>query len=862
MAETRFDDKPIFELIKEQSLTHPTKIAIKHNGKTISYGELLIAVDQFAGYIQTQQIKKNDIVVVPMDRSIEMMIALISFLKMGVTYLPILPNYPKERLNYILTNSSTTKILSSNKYRSLYSDYPDTLYFEDFWNTRTNYADKDSDKGDLWNCTAFALYTSGSTGMPKGVEIAQRSFHNHLMSMQKLPGISESDIMLNITTITFDIAQLELFLPLISGAQLFISDMDESRDGRLLLETIESEKISIVQATPFNWQILLESGWNNPLPIKALCGGEALSKDLADKLCKRCKEVWNMYGPTEATIWATIKKISLNDPVITIGKAIHNLQVYILSDDLKEMPVNEVGEIYIGGIGVGKGYINRPELTEKAFIADPFVKATGNRIYKTGDLGIKLENGEIQCLGRIDHQIKIRGNRVETEEIEFQLKQQSNVKNAIVAGHRDSVDNLRLVAYIEPKKAIDEAQLDEHIQLWKLQLENSLPEYMMPTDFMIIDEVPLMPNGKVNRKALPEPIIKASSQELVLPVSELEEELIKIWKRNIGMDRISTNDNFFDLGGNSLIATKIMLQVEQYTGKRIPNATLFQYQTIKELSKFIQENITDSKFKVLVPIKPEGSKLPVYIIHAIGLNLMFLRSFILFLDKEQPVYGLQALGLNGIDKPLDNMEEIARFYISEIVEQNPTGPYLITGYSFGGYIAFEIVKQLKAMGKDVRMLAMIDTNIQEPLHRLPIYERVSKKLMRQWYKLLFRTKVTWENPVDSFNFLRIVYTQMIKSKFIKDYDSENMPPFMMHIAQKLEVAYYNYEIKPYHVKINLFKSEHRMFFVDDPKYLGWKPFALDGIDIHLIPGDHKDMLLPPHDRVFAEIFQKKLNEFN
>ncbi len=862
MQETRFDDKTIFELIKEQSLAHPNKIAIKHNGTSITYQELMIAVDQFVGYIQSKQIKKNEIVVVPMDRSIEMMIGLIGFLKMGVTYLPILPNYPKERLNYILTNSSTTKLLTSNKYRSSYSNFPDTLYFEDFWNSRSNYSDKDLNKDNLWNCTAFALYTSGSTGLPKGVEITQKSFHNHLMSMQQLPGIKEDDIMLNITTITFDIAQLELFLPLISGAQLYISDMEESRDGRLLLETIESEKISIVQATPFNWQILLESGWNNPIPIKALCGGEALSKDLADKLCSKCDELWNMYGPTETTIWATIKKISPTDPIITIGKAIHNLQVYVLSDDLKEMPVNDVGEIYIGGVGVGKGYINSPELTEKVFIEDPFINKPGNRIYKTGDLGIQLPNGEIQCLGRIDHQIKIRGNRVETEEIEFQLKQQLNIKNAIVTGYKDVVGNLRLVAYIAPKNPVDPTKLDDQINLWKSNIENSLAEYMIPTDFMIINEVPLMLNGKVNRKALPPPIIKTYSHELRLPVSELEEELKNIWKRNMGIEKISTDDNFFELGGDSLIATKIMLQVEKYTGKRIPNATLFQYQTIKDLSKFINENVNDNSFKVLVSIKPKGSKLPVYIIHAIGLNLMFLRNFILLLNKEQPVYGLQALGLNGIDQPLDDMEEIASVYIKEIITQNPKGPYLIAGYSFGGYIAYEMVKQLKAMGKDVKMLAMIDTNIQERLHRFPFYIKAFKKLMRQVHKLFFRVTVTFQNPIDSLTYLWIVYSNTIKLRFNKDYDSEDMPPFMMNIAQKLNLAYYNYEFKPSHVKIDLFKSGHRMFFIDDPKYQGWKPYALDGIDIHLIPGDHKEMLLSPNDQVFADLFQKKLNEVN
>lgn len=858
----KFDQTPIYKLIANQALRFPNKVAIKYNGKTISYAALVKASNQFASFMAQKSVKRNDIVVVAMDRSIDMVVAMIGLLKSGITYLPILPDYPKERLNYILENSSTSHIFSSFKFKEQYGEYPGAIFAEEFLQVKDSLEEMPDDAIDHSDDTAFALYTSGSTGLPKGVEIAQKSFLNHLLSMQLVPGITKDDIVLNITTITFDIAQLELFLPLISGAQLFISDMDESRDGRLLLETIEKEQITIVQATPFNWQILIESGWQKKMPFKALCGGEALSKDLADKLCTRVKELWNVYGPTEATIWATVKQIHASDPIITIGKPLHNVDVYVLNEQLQEMPVDEVGEIYITGIQVGKGYINRPELTEKAFLNDPISLVPGTKMYKTGDIGKKLANGEIQCLGRIDHQIKIRGNRVETEEIEFQIKQYKNVKNAIVVGHKDQVDNMRLVAYVALEHAIpvsDEAKLFKSV---KASLGSTLPEYMIPTDFMIILEVPLMSNGKVNRKALPTPVLQVIDREMIAAETSLETLMLTIWSRNLGLEQISMEDNFFDLGGNSLIATKIMLQVELETGKRLPNATLFQYQSIRALCKVIENDIVQSPYKVLVPMKATGTKIPIYIVHAIGLNLMFLRNVVQLMDSDQPVYGLQALGLNGLDEPLDNMEAIASCYNNEILMHNPQGPYIIAGYSFGGYIAWEMVRQLKAMGKEVRMLAMIDTNIQEPLYQKALLERISKKLLRQCNKLLFRFGTSFSYPADTWEYLKTVYTHKFKKMQDRNYDSENMPVFMMRIADHLEYAYYHYHFKPQHIKIDQFISEKRMFFIDDAKYMGWKKLALDGIEQHILPGDHKDMLFPPNDIIFAHTLQKKLDKLN
>jgi amino acid adenylation domain-containing protein len=735
------------------------------------------------------------------------------------------------------------------------------MVFDQFWANRFNYSLNSSSTKEFGNNIAYILYTSGSTGMPKGVEIQQNCLHNFLLSMQKEPGITAADTMLSITTITFDIAELEIYLPLISGASLHIVDMEVARDGRKLLEVIKNENISIVQATPFTWRMMLEFGWEEKLPIKALIGGEALPKELAAKLVPRCNELWNMYGPTETTIWSLIKKISIDDPIITIGKPIQNTNVYLLDEQLNEVPTGEIGEIYIGGAGVGRGYVRRPELTVKAFIEDKFTGIPGKKIYKTGDLGKMLESGEVQCLGRIDHQIKIRGFRVETEEIEFQLKQQENVKQALVIAHKDALENVRLIAYIVPHIELDEVSEEKHILVWKNELNKVLPEYMLPSDYMAISEIPLMSNGKVNRKALPEPVIRSFSSTHTEPISEMENKLLKIWTENIGIQNIGTEVNFFELGGNSLIAIKVMLKIEEQTGKRLPIATLFRYPTIKRLASFIEEYEYDDSYNVLVPIKDSGTKPPLYIVHGIGLNILNLRGLAMQMDIDQPVFGLQAVGLNGKDETLENIEEVATFYINEILHHNPEGPYAIAGYSFGGYIAFEMVKQLKVMKKKVILLAMFDTNVQNPAHQYKLFKKIKVKSIRQYHKVKFRIKSFAKDPIADINFLKTYFQHRINSSFSKAYHPENMPAFMVVIAKKLEHALRVYSMKPCDVKIDLFKANERLYFVDDPKFLGWKKYALGGVQVYTIPGDHKIMLYPPNDKIMADILQNRLNEF-
>lgn len=849
------------KLIAKQAKQHPDKVAIKHNGQSITYEELDTVSNQIAAYFIAHNVTNNDVIAVAIDRSISLVLCLLGLVKAGAAYVPIDPHLPTDRVNFILDNSGAKLLCTVQKYSEQYAGITDKILFDNVLLNSHSQPHSEPDVEYDGNELAYILYTSGSTGQPKGVAIERHSLLNFLLSMQKEPGINQDDILLSITTISFDIAELELFLPLICGAQIVIVDNEVAKDGRALLEIIKTEQISIVQATPFTWRMILQSGWNKPLPIKAFCGGEALPKDLADKLLEKCTELWNMYGPTETTIYCTIKKILPKEDLITIGKPIDNTQVYILDKEQHQVPAGEEGEIYIGGEGIARGYVGRPDLTGERFIDDTF-SGSGGKIYKTGDWGKMLDNGEVQYLGRIDHQIKIRGYRIETEEIEYQLKNQRDIKDALIILHEDRLGNKQLVAYIIAKGYFTPYQRDKKIGKWKNNLKNKLPDYMVPSVFILIPRMPLMPNGKLDRKKLPIPTTKPLSRSNKKPSTETEKKITQIILNNTDFEHIGINDNFIDLGIDSLIALTIIVGIEEQFHKRLPLTILVHYPSVKLLAQFI-DSASDSPYNSLINLKTGGDKVPLYLVHGIGLNLFNFNSIIEHMDANQPVFGLRAAGLDGNEAPLESIETIAAYYNQEILSHDPIGPYAIAGYSMGGIIAYEMAIQLKEAGKKVEMLAMIDTNVQESF-QAPI-NNLLRKAERQIDKLIFRVGSFYKHPVSNIDYLSQTFGQQIKAfltraGFRSKYAPSELPTYMQYVVEKLEAACANYVIQPYNLKIDLIKAEQRFYYVDDPKYLGWGNYALDGITIYEVPGDHEEVFSSPNDMILAETLQKRLNE--
>ncbi|MES2278520.1 MAG: amino acid adenylation domain-containing protein [Bacteroidota bacterium] len=857
-------ETPVHELISTMAKQYPMHTAVKFGEQAMSYRELDKSSNRLAHLLMSNSVQKGDLVALAVDRSAEMVIALLAILKAGAAYLPIDPEYPVERVKYILNDASVKVLITSENYKGHFNTYAQELLIEEAMRASSEYPGEPVNVAVHGTDLAYVLYTSGSTGHPKGVQIAHYNLVNFLVSMQHQPGIKPNDKLLAVTTVSFDIAGLELYLPLITGACVVIMDADSARDGRVLLQRIRQEQISIMQATPYTWKIMLESGWVDKLPLKILCGGEALPKDLALKLLEKCGELWNMYGPTETTIWSTIKKVEPTDAIISIGKPIANTQVYILDEALNRVPPGETGEIYIGGDGVAPGYFNRGELTQERFILDPFATTASGKIYRTGDQGRLMSNGEIQCLGRTDHQVKIRGYRIETGEVAFHVNRLKHIKDTVVVARPDHFNNLNLVAYVVTRQKLT-SDIGLQIKDWRDELKKILLDYMVPQYIMIVDEFPLTPNGKIDTNALPEPDYSQNRAAYVPPRTSIEQQVAEIWKKYLNLDKISIYDDFFELGGHSLTAVEIMTALEKETGKNLPLASLFNHSTVEKLALLLKMDGKSVTWDSLVPIKPLGDKTPLYIVHGAGLNVLLFNTLAMNMDPNQPVYGLQAFGMNGIDEPFNRMEDIAGHYVTEIITQNPVGPYALAGYSFGGIIAFEMARQLEKMGKQVKMLAMFDTYA----YRSDYFDPILKKLFnRFWFlikQLIHSGLLMIKNPKETYKYKK----EMLKRKLIRKYwdmryGKEQKQEGFFGYANKIDLANEeaerNYRMQPAPVEVQIFRARKHTFYMDDFNYLGWKPYALKGVHVHDIPGEHNKIFAPPNDKVFARILQECLDK--
>lgn len=843
----------LVHLLDQSAKKYPNSIAIKFDGSGWSYKRIYEHSNQLANLLIDKGVQKGDIVGLAVDRSPEMIIALLGILKAGAAYLPLDPTYPKDRIEFMLADSGAKILLTAEKYRGYFRSQASELLIEDIWNSFYQYKSDEPAVKISSDDLVYILYTSGSTGKPKGVQITHRNMVNFLTSMQRKPGITPADKVLAISTISFDIASLEIYLPLITGAQIFLATTETAKDGWLLLDIIRKENINLMQATPYTWRMILAAGWDEFLPLRIITGGEPLTKDLADKLLPLCSELWNQYGPTETTIYSTQKLIRSADD-ITIGKPIDSTQVYILDEKLNMVPDGSEGEIFIGGDGVAKGYLNRADLTAERFVSDPFSAGAGAKLYRSGDLGRFTPDGEIACLGRIDHQVKVRGYRIELAEIEYALLKQDGVKEAVVSVRTDNPDDARLAAYIVLRN--DESVTgQEKIRSLKQALNGLLPDYMVPDDYVFLDSIPSTPNGKIDRKALPKPAavtIKDHTTYLA-PRTDIEKQLAGLWEQLLGLQKISVTDNFFELGGHSLVAVQMMARIEKITSKRLPIATLLEYPTIEGLA--LRLNIEEGApgFKSLVPIKPGGSKPPLYIIHGEGLNVLYFNTLAINMDSDQPVYGLQALGLKG-ETPLEVMEDIAANYVREIIAHNPDGPYYLAGYSFGGYVAVEMRKQFIALGKEVKLI-IFDTDAEKSEYKSQLY-LIPRKIKRHLPRLIKLLKRSITNPLTTIK--RLPQKNGVKRSEFRE--SKKYYQRIQKIKDKLRLALQNYSLEPFDDKVYLFKAKTCTHYVDDTEFLGWRKYAQKGVEIFEVSGDHLSMLLTPNVDEFARVLQQGIDK--
>lgn len=821
-TEAAFTAQCIPQLFEAQVKLTPNATAATFETTNLTYAELNRRANQLAHYLKKRGVGPEVLVGICMTRSLEMLVGLLGILKAGGAYVPLDPAYPAERLHFMLQDSRAALLLTD-------TDWPEI----------SNECEENPGVKPQTNNLAYVIYTSGSTGTPKGVAIEHRSaaallaWARDVFSAEELSGVLAS------TSICFDLSVFELFLPLSCGGKVVLAN-----DVLHLLSLSSASEVRLINTVPSAMVELLHLG-GIPKSVQTVClAGEPLTASLVDEIYKQTqvKRVFDLYGPSEDTTYSTFA-LRLPQTQATIGRPISNTRCYLLDEDLEPVPIGVPGELYLAGAGLARGYLNRPELTATAFVPDPF---TSGRLYKTGDLCRYLADGNIEYLGRVDRQVKIRGFRIEPGEIEARLRKHSSVRDAAVVARQG-----KLVAYVVPvTKPEDVAKLWNELRAF---IKASLPEYMSPAIFVALEALPLTPNGKVDRRSLPLPdeSQRDVEQAYVAPRDQLEEQLVTLWANVLQRKSIGINDNFFELGGNSLLAARLFAQIENRLGKHLPLATLFKFPTVEQLANSLRDADTLKPWSSLVAIQPEGSRPPLFCVHAAGANVLIYRPLSRHLGNDQPVFALQAQGLDGRTKPLTTVEEMAALYISEIRAFQPRGPYYLLGASFGGLVIYEMAQQLLAQGEEVALLAMLNTNC-------PVYSFAKRMQCHVGHLMEHgprRYLSAAGNGVKRRLTGRIGHTPAVADPEIQKLlarDSGVDDSLVRTVAAILSAEEeYAPAQQEYPGKITFFWARDAVPDVEDNRP-GWRRMAAGGFDLHVVPGTHTTMREEPFVAELAE----------
>jgi len=719
------------DLFELQAQKTPQTNAILCGDRTVCYSELAARVHSLALYLRNIGVRPGVLVGIFLERSERMLEAILAVHKAGGAYVSLDPAFPHSRLEYIVQDAGLTVVLAETKQKT---ELPAcgqarVVFVDGDWNRETPEIPLEQQKGED---PAYVSYTSGSTGKPKGVVVPHAAVTNFLESMRIEPGLSNTDVLLAVTTLSFDISVLELFLPLISGATVVIAERHSVSDGKALLNLLQKTGTTVMQATPVTWRLLLEAGWQKAKGLKALCGGEALSRDLAERILATGAELWNLYGPTETTVWSAVCRVESGTEPPPIGLPIANTQFHVLDKAGLLLPVGIPGELWIGGEGLALGYLGKEEMTRERFVSETegnLPQGTG-RLYRTGDLVKRRPDGKLDFLGRLDQQVKIRGFRIELEEIEATIRSCPAVEQAAVVVREVLPGDKRLVAYVVGAD-IQFASLRE-------RLAANLPAYMIPSDFISLNTLPLTPNGKLDRKALPEVEGKVEREtiEYKAPQDDPETQLVAIWESLLKVKPISTKADFFEMGGHSLLAAQLFARIEKTLGINLPLATLFRASTVAGLAEEIRQKDRKPVWRIVEPMQPQGDLPPLFLIHGGEGNILLYRDLARSLGENRPIYGLQCEGLfSETEHYLPTFETLANRYIQAILSAQPEGPYYLGGYCMGGTIALEMARQMQEQGRNVELVIFLETYNIRTLGKVatsPVYA-VWNQILNLWF---------------------------------------------------------------------------------------------------------------------------------
>jgi aspartate racemase len=841
-------EKCVHQLVEAQVGRTPDAIAVQQEKRALSYRELNSRANQLAHYLRKRGAGPDTPVGICLHSSPDMMVALLAVLKAGAACLPLDPKYPQERLAYMVEDSRMRVLIADARSAERFPD-AEVISLPHDWKM---IGEENSDNLDLdlnSENLAYVIYTSGSTGKPRGVELTHRGLVNHNTAAMRLYELQAADYVLQFSSISFDIAVEEIFPAWMSGARLVLKTEDMPLAAGDFVRWIRARRITVLDLPTAYWHELVHqlSESDEPLPERlrlVIVGGEKASPVTLKAWLKLAgsRVRWvNTYGPTEASVIATSYELDDHAAEIPtplpIGRPIANTQVHILNAQMQPQPVGIRGELHIGGSGVARGYLNRAELTEAKFINDPFSSESGARLYKTGDVARYLPDGNIEFLGRTDDQVKVRGFRVELGEIEALLSRFHGIDMAVVVPREDARGEKNLVAYFVPAKepAPTSSELREF-------LKERLPDYMLPSSFVKLETMPLTPNGKVDRRSLPAPSASdtADTQGLTAPKDALESQLVRIWESILGKSPIGVRQSFFDLGGHSLLAVRLMHRLEQAFGKRMPITVLFQAPTIEHMADLLRTKGWAPSWSSLVPIQPLGTKRPLFLIHGAGGTVIVYRELARNLGNDQPVYGLQAQGLDGKQSCLTRVEDMAAHYLEAIRTIQPQGPYLLGGLSFGGTVAFEMARQLQAKGEQVALLALLDT--------FPGKYEPATSLLLKLGKMPAR---------EQFDYIQRKTGQYARN-WKRRMDRMFLPQALKNVRRGIHEAGTRYSPTPYSGDITLFRASEKSLRGVNDEFAGWRELATGDLEVVEIPGGHVSMLAEPQVRTLAQQLKARL----
>jgi amino acid adenylation domain-containing protein len=859
-------DQCIHEMFEAQAAKSPEATAVVFEGASISYAELDGLANRLAHYLRSLGVKPDARVAICIERSFEMVVALLAVLKAGGAYVPLDPSYPAERLRYMLEDSAPVALLTQTDLAAVFTEQNPDLPVVDltakspYWSNQPSTAPDRSGIGLTSRNLAYVIYTSGSTGKPKGVMVEHRSLVNRLVWMQNAYQLKPSDAVLQKTPFSFDVSVWEFFWPLMVGTRLVMARPEGHKDPAYLVETIVQNKITTLHFVPSMLHVFLDySGGAECTTLTCVvASGEALPLNVARTFEARLPhaKLHNLYGPTETTVdvtaWTYTPSPTLNK--IPIGKPIANTRTYILDENKQPVAVGEAGELYIGGVGVARGYLNRPELTAERFLPDPFAAEPDARMYRSGDLCRWLADGNLEYIGRNDFQVKIRGFRIELGEIESRLRDQAGVRDAVVIASQDITGDKRLVAYVVPA-----AGADLRDGVLREALMRDLPDYMVPSSYVGIRAMPLSANGKLDRSALPAPTPEnllpptdnvSHSDTYVPPSDALEAQMIEIWEEILGVSRVGVRDDFFQLGGHSLHAASMVARVGEKLGKRLPLAAMFHAPTIEKLAAVIRDDGWTPHWSVLVPMQEHGNKPPLFLAHGLTGNVLSFYGLRHHIPHDQPVYGIQAHGLSSGRASLLSIPEMAAYYVQEMRAFQPSGPYFLGGFSAGGLLAYEMAQQLTAAGERVAFLALFDSYIEgaggywfksfysrRALRMSLLAARYSFHDMRK-YGLAYMLR----RKVRNFQVnLRIMFWLLLGKNSAKATGSSRS----LTIPEAFTRAIRVYQPKPYPGPAVLFRTLLPGVTYSDPS-AGWRNYVEGPFEIREVEGDHEYIFREPY----------------